>query len=87
MAKKPEPAMPDEIAALSFEAAMAELEEIVRRLESGDVGLEDSIGLYERGDHLKRHCQAKLRSAGEKVEKIIVGDDGAAIGLDPLDVE
>ena len=76
-----------EIAALNFEQAIGELEEIVRRLESGEVDLEDSIALYERGDLLKKHCQSKLQIAGEKVEKIIVGGDGAAEGVEPLDVE
>ncbi|MEM9495161.1 MAG: exodeoxyribonuclease VII small subunit [Pseudomonadota bacterium] len=71
MAKKP-----DDIATLSFEKALSELEEIVRKLESGQAALEDSIALYERGAALKAHCEAKLKSAQEKIEKIVVGGDG-----------
>ena len=68
--------IPDEIRALSFEAALKALDEIVARLESGRVELEDSIALYARGALLRRHCEAKLRSAEEKIEKIVVGADG-----------
>ncbi|MEM8771845.1 MAG: exodeoxyribonuclease VII small subunit [Pseudomonadota bacterium] len=71
MAKKP-----DDIKALSFEKALAELEDIVRRLESGDAELEASIDLYERGAKLKAHCEAKLKAAQEKIEKIVVAGDG-----------
>lgn len=71
MAKKP-----DDIAALSFEKAIAELEDIVRKLESGEAELEASIALYERGAALKAHCEAKLKSAQEKIEKIVVSGDG-----------
>ncbi len=75
MAKKPASADGD-IAALSFEKALAELEEIVAKLESGKAELEDSIALYERGAKLKAHCEAKLKAAQEKIEKIVVGNDG-----------
>lgn len=68
---------PNDIAALSFENALAELEDIVQKLESGGVALEDSIALYERGAALKAHCEAKLKSAQEKIEKIVVSDAGA----------
>ncbi len=71
MAKKP-----DDIKTLSFEKALGELEEIVRKLESGAAELEASIELYERGAALKAHCEAKLKSAQEKIEKIVVGGDG-----------
>ena len=71
MAKKP-----DDIAGLSFEKALAELEDIVRKLESGEAELEASIALYERGAALKAHCEAKLKAAQEKIEKIVVGADG-----------
>ena len=71
MAKKP-----DDISKLSFEKALAELEEIVQKLESGEAELEASIALYERGAALKTHCEAKLKSAQEKIEKIVVGADG-----------
>jgi exodeoxyribonuclease VII small subunit len=55
---------------MNFEEAMAALESVVTQLERGDVALEDSIALYERGAKLKEHCAAKLRDAEEKVEKI-----------------
>ncbi len=71
MAKKP-----NDTANLSFEKALAELEEIVRKLESGEAELEQSIALYERGAALKAHCEAKLKSAQEKIEKIVVGEGG-----------
>ena len=67
---------PNDIAALSFEKALAELEEIVSKLESGGAALEDSIALYERGAALKAHCEKTLKSAQEKIEKIVVGADG-----------
>lgn len=65
-----------DIAALSFEDALSELEKIVQRLEAGDVPLEDSIRIYERGAALKAHCEAKLKAAQLKVEQIVVGPDG-----------
>lgn len=71
MAKKP-----DDIEKLSFEKALAELEAIVQKLEGGAAPLEESIALYERGAALKAHCEAKLKSAQEKIEKIVVGGDG-----------
>lgn len=73
-----------EIATLSFEAAMAELEEVVRKLESGQVALEESIQLYERGAALKAHCDAKLRAAEEKVE-LIRARDAQAVGTTPVE--
>ena len=63
---------------LSFEDALGELETIVRSLESGSAPLEDSIKAYERGVALKKHCEAKLRSAQEKIEKITISEDGTA---------
>jgi exodeoxyribonuclease VII small subunit len=72
-----EPAPPPEIAALSFEDALGELEQIVRRLEAGSVKLDEAITAYERGALLKRHCEAKLREAHARVERIVVGADGA----------
>ena len=62
---------------LSFEDALAELEQIVSRLESGQVNLEDSIEIYERGSALKAHCEEKLKTAKEKIEKIVVREDGS----------
>ncbi len=60
-----------EIAALSFEQALAQLEQIVQRLEKGQVDLEDSIEIYERGSKLKAHCEAKLKDAEARIEKIV----------------
>lgn len=85
--KEPTDAIPEDIRAMSFEQALAELEEIVRRLEAGDVDLESSIDQYTRGTALKRHCQDKLRAAQEKIDKIIVGGDGKPVGTEPLDIE
>ncbi|MCB1556286.1 MAG: exodeoxyribonuclease VII small subunit [Alphaproteobacteria bacterium] len=62
---------------LSFEDALAELESIVRALETGQAKLADSIALYERGVALKQHCEAQLRTAQEKIEKITVAPNGA----------
>ena len=59
-----------DIATMSFEDAMKELEAVVSRLESGNASLEDSIKLYERGAALRAHCEARLRAAEERVEKI-----------------
>jgi exodeoxyribonuclease VII small subunit len=74
-----------EIAEMSFEEALRALEEVVRRLESGDVPLEESIGLYERGEALRRHCQARLDAAQARIEKIVAGPDGKAAGTVPFD--
>lgn len=76
-----------EISSLTFEQALAELEQIVQRLERGDVELEKSIEIYERGEALKKHCDALLKKAEEKVEKIRMSADGAAKGTEPLDVK
>lgn len=70
---------------LSFEAALARLETIVSRLESGQAPLEESIALYEEGARLKAHCEARLKAAQLRVEKIVVGPDGAARGVEPAD--
>jgi exodeoxyribonuclease VII small subunit len=72
-------------AALSFEDALRALEEVVRRLESGDVPLDDSITLYERGEALRRHCQARLDAAQARIERIVAGPDGNAVGAQPFD--
>ena len=74
-----------EIAALPFEKALAELEEIVTRLERGNVALEDSIAIYERGEALKSHCDALLKNAEARIEKITLGSGGKPIGTEPLD--
>ena len=65
---------------MSFEDALAELEQIVRRLEAGQVKLDDAISVYERGAQLKRHCERKLNEAQQRVERIVVGPDGADRG-------
>lgn len=72
------------VSTLSFEAAMAELETIVRDMESGKVNLEESITAYERGMALKAHCEAKLQDAKMKIDKIVVGSNGA-LTTEPLD--
>lgn len=73
-----EKSVPSDIARMSFEQALAELEEIVRRLEEGAGGLDDAIAAYERGAVLKRHCEAKLKDAQTRVDKIVLGTDGTA---------
>ncbi len=75
-------AIPADIKKLTFEAALGELEEIVSKLESGRAELEESISLYERGAALKAHCATKLKSAQEKIEKIVVDDKGA-VSVEP----
>ena len=69
--------LPADIAALSFEDALAELEKLVKQLEDGKAKLDDAIKSYERGALLKRHCETKLREAQAKIEQITVGADGA----------
>jgi exodeoxyribonuclease VII small subunit len=76
-----------DIKALSFEKALALLEEIVAKLESGRVDLEDSIKIYERGEALRKHCEAKLAEAEARIEKITLGANGKPTGVAPLDVE
>ena len=73
-----------DIPKLTFEQALRQLEEIVQRLEKGQVDLEDSISIYERGTALKAHCEAKLRDAEARIEKIVIGPGGAASTV-PLD--
>ena len=66
-----------DIAAMSFEDALAELEQIVRRLEAGQVRLDEAIQSYERGAQLKQHCEKQLNEAQQRVERIVIGADGA----------
>lgn len=73
------------IAEMSFEEALRELEAVVDALEKGEVPLEESITLYERGDALRRHCEAKLREAELRVEKIVTNAEGEAVGTEPFD--
>lgn len=76
-----------DIGELSFERALKELEAIVGRLERGDVELEESIAIYERGDALKAHCDRLLKQAEAKVERLTFGPDGAPRGTEPFDPE
>ncbi len=69
--------VPADITAMSFEDALAELEQIVRKLEGGQVKLDEAILSYERGAQLKRHCERKLNEAQQRVDRIAVGPDGA----------
>jgi len=75
-----------DVAALPFEAALKELEGIVARLERGDVPLEESIAIYTRGEALKARCDALLKQAEARIEKITLGADGKPTGTAPLDV-
>jgi len=75
---------PADIAVMSFEDALAELEAIVARLETGRSSLDEAIAAYERGARLKRHCESKLRDAQEKVEKITLGP-GGAVATEPVE--
>ena len=75
-----------DIESMSFGAALAELESIVGKHEKGDVELEQSIAIYERGAALKAHCEKKLREAELKVEKIVVGS-GGAVSAEPADLD
>ena len=85
-APPPKDAAPPEgdVAALSFEDALTELERIVRGLEGGQQKLEDAIAAYERGAKLKAHCEAKLAEAEQRVQAIVAGADGA-LGLRPTE--
>ncbi len=76
-----------EIQALSFEAALAQLEAIVRSLETGTAPLDESIELYQRGDRLKPHCEARLKAAQERIEQISLGPDGQPAGTVKFDVD
>ncbi len=73
------------VAEMSFEDAMRDLEAVVSQLESGEVPLEESIKLYERGAALKAHCQKKLAEAEEKVAQITLDGDGKPKGTTPVD--
>jgi exodeoxyribonuclease VII small subunit len=72
---------------LPFEKALAELESIVQKLERGDVALEESVAIYERGEALKGRCEELLRQAEARVEKITLDASGKPTGTEPLDVE
>jgi exodeoxyribonuclease VII small subunit len=81
-----ETGVPPEIAAMSFEDALKELEQIVKRLEAGGDKLGEAITSYERGALLKRHCETKLREAQARVDKIVIGTDGTP-AAEPLSLD
>jgi exodeoxyribonuclease VII small subunit len=74
-----------DLSQLSFEDALKALEEVVRLLESGEVPLDESISLYERGELLRNHCQARLDAAQARIERIVQGPDGKAVGTEPFE--
>lgn len=74
---KTKSALPGDVAAMSFEDALAELERIVKGLEGGQQKLEDAIGAYERGAALRAHCEAKLAEADARVQAIVAAADGS----------
>jgi exodeoxyribonuclease VII small subunit len=78
--------VPPDIAAMNFEDALAELEQIVRRLEGGQVKLDEAIQSYERGAQLKRHCERKLNEAQQRVDRIVIGPEGA-VGVEPVKLD
>ena len=77
--------MSEDVSNLSFEDALKQLESIVARLESGDASLDESIGLYARGDALRAQCEARLKDAQARIEKISLGADGKPSGIDAFD--
>ncbi|WP_374414635.1 exodeoxyribonuclease VII small subunit [Novosphingobium colocasiae] len=74
-----------QIAEMTFEDALKALEDIVRRLESGDATLDDSISLYEQGEKLRLHCQQRLDAAQARIERVVQGADGQPAGTQPFD--
>lgn len=78
--------IPEDIRVMAFEDALKALEDIVTRLESGSVSLEESINIYTRGTWLRQHCEQKLKQAEARIEKITLGRNGEA-GLEAFDIE
>jgi exodeoxyribonuclease VII small subunit len=78
--------VPPDIAAMSFEEALSELEQIVKRLEEGKGKLDDAIASYERGAQLKRHCEDKLNEAQRRVDRIVKGADGS-LSTEPANLD
>ena len=74
-----------DVTQLSFEDALKRLEEIVRTLEKGEAPLDQSIELYQEGDRLKRHCEARLKEAQARIEQVAFSADGKPAGLKPFD--
>ena len=72
---------------LSFEDALRALEDVVRRLEGGEVPLDESIALYERGEALRAHCQKRLDAAQERIDTIVTDRDGKPTGTAPFDAD
>jgi len=87
MTNTPQTPVPTEVSSLSFEKAVEELEAIVSALERGDVALDRSIEIYERGEALKKHCEALLNAAENRIEKIRLDRAGKPQGTEPLDGE
>ncbi|WP_417423280.1 exodeoxyribonuclease VII small subunit [Hoeflea sp.] len=77
----------NDISEMSFEAAVSELERIVEQLERGDVALDKSIEIYERGEALKAHCEKLLSAAEKRIEKIRLDRQGQPTATEPLDTE
>jgi exodeoxyribonuclease VII small subunit len=77
--------MSEDLSQLSFEDALKRLEAIVHRLESGDASLDESITLYTEGDKLRAQCEARLKDAQMRIDKISVGSDGKPQGMTPFD--
>ncbi|WP_373087510.1 exodeoxyribonuclease VII small subunit [Sneathiella sp.] len=77
--------LPDDIAGMTFEVALKELEEIVEKLDSGKVDLDLSIDIYTRGSLLKQHCESKLRTAQERVDKIV--SQNGTLTVEPANIE
>jgi len=77
--------MPETDSATTFEEALRALEEVVRKLEGGEVPLDESITLYEEGERLRKLCQARLDAASARIEKIVAGADGQAVATQPFD--
>ena len=77
--------MSEDASTLSFEEALKELESIVARLESGEASLDESITLYSKGDVLRAQCEARLKDAQARIEKISLGPDGRPAGIEPFD--
>ena len=79
--------VPPDLSAVPFEEALKRLEDIVTQLESGQAPLESSIEMYETGNRLRAHCDALLKNAEARIEKITLSSSGAPKGVEPLDVE
>lgn len=87
MTRETEKSAAADVAALPFEKAMQELEQIVGELEKGAVSLDESVALYARGKALQARCEYLLAESEARVEKITLGENGAAKGVAPLDLE